>query len=325
MAATVALVCISSTYAGGEGWISDFEAAKKQAAEEDKNLLIDFTGSDWCGWCIQLKKEVFDLDEFNEGVADKFVLVEIDFPQDDAHLSEETKAQNEILKEEYAIAGYPTIMLTDATGRPFAQTGYQEGGPDAYLEHLDELLGEKETRDVAFALAEDVDGVVKASVLIAALTSLDAVDEELLAKFYADEIAMIKASDPDDVTGYLKNIELNQKFAEFEDKLNELGKAKKFDEALVLVDETLESGGFGGERLQNVLFIKAIIFVETDQFDEALSYLDQAKEAAPESDMARNLPKIKARFIELQDKAAEEAAEAASSEESEAAEAASEE
>lgn len=313
MAATVALVCISSSYAGGEGWISDFEAAKKQAAEENKNLLIDFTGSDWCAWCIRLKEEVFDFDEFNEGVEDKFVLVEIDFPQDDAHLSEETKAQNERLKREYSLVGYPTIMLTDATGRPFAQTGYQAGGPEAYLEHLDELLGERETRDVAFALAEDVDGVVKASVLIAALASLDAVDEEMVAKFYADEIAMIKASDPDDMTGYVKNIEDAEKFAEFESKLNDLGKGKRFGEALAYVNETLKSGDFDGERQQNIFFIKALILAEMDQFDESLSTIDEAIEVAPNSKMAANLPGLKARITALKAAAAEAADEAADS------------
>ena len=85
---------------------------KKQAAESNKDLLIDFTGSDWCGWCIKLHKEVFSQDAFKEGVKDKFVLVEIDFPKDKSKLSEETQKQNEELGEKYAVQGYPTILLT---------------------------------------------------------------------------------------------------------------------------------------------------------------------------------------------------------------------
>ena len=92
-----AVACVSSALAGEEGWTSDFEAAKKQAAEENKSLLIDFTGSDWCGWCIRLQEEVFSKDEFKKGVAEDYVLVEIDFPQNEAKLSDETKAQNEKL------------------------------------------------------------------------------------------------------------------------------------------------------------------------------------------------------------------------------------
>lgn len=78
-AAVMAL--IGTSIAGGEGWTSDFEAAKKQAAESKKDLLIDFTGSDWCGWCIKLVDEVFKHDAFKTGVKDTFVLVEIDFPK----------------------------------------------------------------------------------------------------------------------------------------------------------------------------------------------------------------------------------------------------
>ena len=73
---------LSPAFAGGEGWTSDFAAAKEQAAKENKSLLVDFTGSDWCGWCIKLNEEVFQHDPFKEGVKDKFVLVELDFPKD---------------------------------------------------------------------------------------------------------------------------------------------------------------------------------------------------------------------------------------------------
>ncbi len=136
---------------GADGWMSDFEAAKKKAADENKSLLVDFTGSDWCGWCIRLRKEVFEHDTFADGVADKFVLVELDYPRDKSNLSEELIAQNNELKEEYSIRGYPTIYLMDAEGVPYAKTGYQEGGPETYVASLDEMLKLKTARDDAFA------------------------------------------------------------------------------------------------------------------------------------------------------------------------------
>ncbi|MGJ8645149.1 MAG: thioredoxin family protein [Luteolibacter sp.] len=305
MAVGAAAVCISSALAGGEGWTSDFEAAKKQAAEENKNLLIDFTGSDWCGWCIRLKEEVFDKDEFNKGIADNFVLVEIDFPQDDSKLSAETKAQNEKLGDEYAVQGYPTIMLTDSAGKPYAQTGYQDGGPDAYLEHLDELTEAQQTFNDEVAKADELEGVAKAEALVAALKAIE-LDDAVVAKFYGKVIDTIKASDPEDSTGYVKNIEADEKFAAFENKLNELGNEEKFDEALVLVEETLKSGDFDGERQQNIMFIKGIIHAEMGKFDESLAAIDAAKEIAPDSEMAANLDQVKERILEL--KAEEEAA-----------------
>ncbi|MDP4626100.1 MAG: thioredoxin family protein [Akkermansiaceae bacterium] len=303
VAAAAAAVCISSALAGGEGWTSDFEAAKKKAAEENKNLLIDFTGSDWCGWCIRLKEEVFDKDEFNKGVEDKFVLVEIDFPQDDSKLSAETKAQNEKLGEEYAVQGYPTIMLTDAAGKPYAQTGYQEGGPDAYVEHLAELTGAQKSLNEALTKAEGLEGVAKAEALIAALEAVE-LEDGVITKFYGDQIAMIKASDPEDSTGYVKNIEAAEKFAVFENKLNELGNEEKFEEALVLVDDTLNSGDFDGDRKQNIMFIKAIILAELEKFDDSLAVIDDAKAISPDSEMAANLDQVKAHIIELKEKAA---------------------
>jgi thioredoxin-related protein len=146
-------------------WTADFAAAKKEAAASDKDLLIDFTGSDWCGWCIKLTKEVFSHDEFKEGVKDKFVLVELDFPQDKSKLPEETQKQNEKLGAEYAVQGYPTILLTDAEGRPYAATGYQKGGPEAYLKHHPLDVG-----------AEHEEFLV--DVLVAAVDVIEAADSE---------------------------------------------------------------------------------------------------------------------------------------------------
>ena len=89
--ATAAWSLTASTFAAGDLWVSDFEKAKASAAKEGKDLLIDFTGSDWCSWCIKLRKEVFDLDAFKAAGPKNFVLVEIDFPQNKSKLSKETQ------------------------------------------------------------------------------------------------------------------------------------------------------------------------------------------------------------------------------------------
>jgi thioredoxin-related protein len=120
-------------------WETDFDAAKQRAKAEKKAMLLDFTGSDWCGWCIRLKKEVFDHEEFQEYAKKNLVLVELDFPRS-KELPEEEKEQNEALAAEYGIRGYPTIVLLNSRGREVARTGYQEGGPEKYVEHLEELL-----------------------------------------------------------------------------------------------------------------------------------------------------------------------------------------
>lgn len=127
------------------GWTDDLEAAKKQAAEEGKLILVDFSGSDWCQWCIRLDKEVFSKKEFLDGAKDKFVLVFIDSPQDKNRLSELGKAQNKKLVEKYGVRGFPTVLVLDETGKLILQTGYVRGGAKNYLKHLDEALEDRKT------------------------------------------------------------------------------------------------------------------------------------------------------------------------------------
>ncbi|MBW8017562.1 MAG: thioredoxin family protein [Planctomycetes bacterium] len=122
-------------------WMTDYQAAMKKASAENKDLLIDFTGSDWCDWCISLDKEVFSHKEFIDEASKDFVFVMVDFPK--KKLAPELKAQNDRLGKKYGIRGYPTIYLTDSKGEPYAQTGYRKGGPEKYLVHLAELREKK--------------------------------------------------------------------------------------------------------------------------------------------------------------------------------------
>ena len=196
--ATAAWTLTATTFAAGDLWVSDFEKAKATAAAEGKDLLIDFTGSDWCSWCIKLRKEVFDLDAFKAAGPKNFVLVEIDFPQNKSKLSKETQEQNAKLQTLFGIQGFPSIVLTDAQGRPYAKTGYQPGGPEKYLPHLDELRAVKAKRDEQWKKAEGAQGVEKAKFLAAGLKVLD---EEIAAQHYSKVIAEITALDPKDETG----------------------------------------------------------------------------------------------------------------------------
>lgn len=120
-------------------WETDFDLAKKRAKEENKSILVDFTGSDWCGWCIKLKKEVFDLPAFQEYAKKNLIMVELDFPKTKPQPDKE-KEQNKKLQEEYKIQGFPTIILLNSKGKEVARTGYQAGGPEKYVEHVKGLL-----------------------------------------------------------------------------------------------------------------------------------------------------------------------------------------
>jgi protein disulfide-isomerase len=130
---TVALT--SMAFATKEGWLDDLEKAKAQAKAENKKILLDFTGSDWCGWCKKLDKEVFSQQAWKDYAAKHLVLVEVDFPRS-FQLPEATKKQNEELAKKFQIQGYPTIIITTASGNKRGELGYVEGGPEAFIKEL---------------------------------------------------------------------------------------------------------------------------------------------------------------------------------------------
>jgi thioredoxin-related protein len=291
----VAMYCSGFAFAGGEGWSSDFAAAKKEAAVSKKDLLIDFTGSDWCGWCIKLNKEVFSQEPFKVGVKDKFVLVELDYPQDKSKLSAETIKQNEELQKKYPVQGFPTILLTDADGKPYATTGYQAGGPEAYVKHLDELRAKKLVRDESFATAAKAVGVEKAKALVAALAAMG-LEDAMIAEFYGDVAEQIKTADPKDETGFAKKSAAKARLATFQSELEACGQKDDHEGALALVDKAVKEGGFSTEDTQQIMLTRAMIFNQQKKFDQALKALDEAKAFAPDSEMAARMGDIKTRI-----------------------------
>ena len=124
------------------GWLPDFAKAKKIAAEKKLPILIDFTGSDWCGWCMKLDREVFSQKAFQDYAKDHLVLFKADFPRRKPQ-TDEVKKQNRVLMDKYGIRGFPTIILVDAEGTEISRTGYRRGGPEKYVEHLKDLLKKK--------------------------------------------------------------------------------------------------------------------------------------------------------------------------------------
>jgi thioredoxin-related protein len=137
----VLIICAASVTAG-EGWLTDFEKAKKMSAEKNLPILADFSGSDWCGWCVKLDKEVFAKKAFKDYAEKNLILFLADFPNRKKQPLE-VKKQNEKLSKEYGIRGFPTVLLLDAKGKVIGRTGYMRGGPEAYVKHLKELAKKK--------------------------------------------------------------------------------------------------------------------------------------------------------------------------------------
>ena len=120
------------------GWLTSVDQAQKEAQAKNRLLLMDFTGSDWCGWCIMLDKEVFSKPEFKEYASKNLVLLELDFPKM-KKMPPEVTAQNEKLAIKYGIQGFPTVVVFDSNGKPLGALGYQAGGPRAFIAELEKL------------------------------------------------------------------------------------------------------------------------------------------------------------------------------------------
>ena len=128
-------------------WYTDMSKASELSMKEKKPLMMFFTGSDWCGWCIRLQKEVFKTEEFTKWAKENVILVELDFPkrtpQDDA-----IKMQNAQLQQIFQVRGYPTVWLVNpektTEGKinlsALGSTGYVAGGPEKWLESANSIM-----------------------------------------------------------------------------------------------------------------------------------------------------------------------------------------
>ena len=122
-----------------EGWSTDLDKALAQAKKEKKSVLVEFTGSDWCPWCIKMDKEVLDTPAFKDYAGKNLILMLVDFPQT-KQLPQKVQDQNDQLQKQYATEGFPTYILIDKDGKVLGQqVGYLDGGPTAFIAKLQSM------------------------------------------------------------------------------------------------------------------------------------------------------------------------------------------
>jgi thioredoxin-related protein len=126
-------------------WETDVNIAINQSIEQDKKALIFFTGSDWCGWCIKLQKEVFKTPEFEQWAKD-YILVELDFPRR-KQVDQETLQRNYQIQQIFQVQGYPAVFVVKPAKtddgkinlNALARTGYVAGGPEKWIESVEQF------------------------------------------------------------------------------------------------------------------------------------------------------------------------------------------
>ncbi len=133
----------------GLTWYTDMTLATEAAVVAEKPLLLFFTGSDWCGWCHRLQREVFNTTQFNSWASTDVILVELDFPRNKV-LPQNIMEQNQLLQQQFAVQGYPTVWFVNVTKEdnkynmvPLNQTGYLAGGPDVWINNAKSIINTK--------------------------------------------------------------------------------------------------------------------------------------------------------------------------------------
>lgn len=230
----------------GAEWMTDFDAAKARAAKEDKAVLIDFTGSDWCGYCIKLRRDVFDKDDFNVYAKDKFILLEIDQPRK-IKMDPEKLAANRKLAETYGVDGYPTVLVVDSEGTLM-------GGFCGYPGSADEV---QDLLDNAYDNYKKLKDAGKDKKLEVLRTIYDELDEDL--QECADSLRRaIIAADPEDKAGLRKAMAAKE---ERRGILDELHEAPTPQRCLEIIDAHLP--GISAENRTGLLAMKELILLNT--------------------------------------------------------------
>lgn len=230
----------------GAEWLTDFDAAKARAAQEGKAVLIDFTGSDWCGYCIKLRRDVFDKENFADYAKDKFILLEIDQPRK-AKMDPAQLAANRKLAETYGVDGYPTVLVVDSEGTLMGGFCGYPGSADEVQDLLDEAYDNyKKLRDAG-----------KDKKLEVLRSIYDELDEDL--QECADSLRRaIVAADPEDKAGLRKAMAAKE---ERRGILDELHEAPTPQRCLEIIDAHLPGVSVGNRT--GLLAMKELILLNT--------------------------------------------------------------
>ncbi|MDD5350855.1 MAG: thioredoxin family protein [Chthoniobacteraceae bacterium] len=137
---TLAVLLSVGAFVSAQEWLSDYPQALAQAKAQKKAVVIDFTGSDWCTWCMKLDREVFATAEFKNYAAQNLVLLRADFPKRHA-LPAAQEAHNEKLAARYHVNAFPTVIVLRSDGSKAGELGYQPGGPRPFLRSVEKLTG----------------------------------------------------------------------------------------------------------------------------------------------------------------------------------------
>jgi thioredoxin-related protein len=275
-------------------WIVDFDDAKATAAKAGKDILMEFTGSDWCPPCMALKREVFDQEVFQAEAPKHFVLLKLDSPRDTSKQTEKEIEQNKTLNEQFKVEGFPTIILADAAGKPYAKmVGYGRTKAEEYTKNLVEKTAARKKRDDFLAQAKDAKGLDRAKLLAEAISGID---DDLALETYRDTVDEIVKLDAENKAGLKAKYEGLVRVADVKNGLNKIQSDARANQAkpadvVKKVDGLIAEKKPTGELLQDALYLKAV-YQYGDDREGCRKTLEEAIAAAPDTERAKQIQRV---------------------------------
>ena len=273
----------------------DMESALAQAAEQKKNVFVDFTGTDWCTACIHLRSKIIESATFEKAYGDDFILVSVDFPRSPelvAQIPDDEKRRRENLLTSYRIAGLPGVVLMDADGMPYEIINGTRRTVEDYLPLMEAGLKKRAIRDAAFAKAATLEGMDKAKALAEGINALP----EACRDKYSKEIDIINSFDKDNTLGFagmgsdaqkrIKQTEaLRDLLASFRGKLS----PEDMKASIVKLDEFLAQPDLCPEVRQEALSAKGDSYAFLRDLMSMYKCYKEALEIAPDSRAAKRI------------------------------------
>ena len=281
-------------------WHSSLETAKEKAKAEGKDILVVFLCSDGSIWSRNLDAEVFTRPDFVVNASKLFVFVWVNFPQTYS-LSPGEQKRNEILRKAWDVRTYPTVILADKEGRPFAATGYRNISAVEYAKHLAALQTIREQRDLRFSMAEAVSTAAEQTRELS--LALQDIDVNILLRHYTTEIARLQKLDPQGSSGLLHDIALFPKINRLRDYVLQLVRQTcDYEKARQAVDKFIAETPLYGEHLQKVLFLKLPACANKDicNYEAVLKLMEEIINIDPNTEHGRMATEVLKHTKELQ-------------------------
>lgn len=254
-------------------WLSDLEAAKQQAAAENKVILVDFTGSDWCGYCIQLRQNILDKPEFARYAQDKFVLLEVDMPRNPKFDQAQLEKNTQICRQ-YGVKGFPTVLVL--THRGDVAGGFVGGRPDfaSVQAELDKALENAE----ALIAAESLEGDAQIAALAACYKALP----EALRETARAQRDRIVSSDPSDISGLAAEVAAEKQMSDI--KAEVLAAGNDLKKQLDILESRLPAvlPANKATLLEEIFELRMLTAESVRDLDQARHILDELAALKPE-------------------------------------------